>query len=111
MVNWKDSPTRSALPLATEGTQERPENDGESGKFCRSLLFEHELHELNEYAQMIVEYKDGQRIVSHNSIDDQIADAEYYLTCAQIYGSMRTRQKWRKRLRELRELKDKQKEL
>ena len=60
---------------------------------------------------MIVEYKDGQRIVSHNSIDDQIADAEYYLTCAQIYGSMRTRQKWRKRLRELRELKDKQKEL
>ena len=41
----KDSPTRSALPLATEGTQERPENDGESGKFCRSLLFEHELNE------------------------------------------------------------------
>lgn len=59
---------------------------------------------------MIVEYKDGQRIVSHNSIDDQIADAEYYLTCAQIYGSMRTRQKWRKRLRELRELKAKQHE-
>ena len=40
--------TRSALPLATEGTQERPENDVRDIRKGVSLYFEHEFHELNE---------------------------------------------------------------
>ena len=50
---------------------------------------------------MIVEYtKDG--VVRHNtSIQDQIADAEYYLLVAKIYGSKSTVAKWKRKLKQL----------
>lgn len=50
---------------------------------------------------MIVEYtKDG--VVKHNvSIQDQIADAEYYLLVAQIYGSKSTVAKYKRKLKQL----------
>ena len=38
--NLRSSPTRSALPLATEGTQERPENDVRDIRKGVSLLIE-----------------------------------------------------------------------
>ena len=51
---------------------------------------------------MIVEYtKDG--VVKHNmSIQDQIADAEYYLLVAKIHGSKSTVAKWKRKLKKLR---------
>lgn len=51
---------------------------------------------------MIVEYtKDG--VVKHNvSIQDQIADAEYYLLVAKIYGSKSSVAKWKRKLKQLR---------
>ena len=50
---------------------------------------------------MIVEYtKDG--VVKHNvSIQDQIADAEYYLFVAKTYGSKSTVAKWKRKLKQL----------
>lgn len=50
---------------------------------------------------MIVEYtKDG--VVKHNvSVQDQIADAEYYLLVAKIYGSKSTVAKWKRKLKQL----------
>ena len=52
---------------------------------------------------MIIEYKDGKRIVTNNSISDQIADANYYLGCAMTSGNTRNKRKWLKRLKELEE--------
>lgn len=51
---------------------------------------------------MIVEYtKDG--VVKHNtSIQDQIADAEYYLFVAKMYGSKSSIAKWKRKLKQLR---------
>lgn len=51
---------------------------------------------------MIVEYtNDG--VVKHNvSIQDQIADAEYYLLVAKIYGSKSSVAKWKRKLKQLR---------
>ena len=51
---------------------------------------------------MIVEYtKDG--VVKHNvSIQDQIADAEYYLLVAKIYGSKSSVAKWKRKHKQLR---------
>lgn len=50
---------------------------------------------------MIAEYtKDG--VVKHNvSIQDQIADVEYYLLAAKMYGSKYTVAKWKRKLRKL----------
>ena len=52
---------------------------------------------------MIIEYKNGERIVTHNSLADQIADANYYLGCAMASGNTRNKRKWLKRLKELNE--------
>ena len=50
---------------------------------------------------MIVEYtKDG--IIKHNvSIQDQIADAEYFLLVAKMYGSKSSVAKWKRKLKQL----------
>lgn len=50
---------------------------------------------------MIVEYtKDG--VVSRNvTKQDRIADAEYYLLVAKMYGSKSSVAKWKRKLREL----------
>ena len=55
---------------------------------------------------MIIEYtKDG--VVKHNvSIQDQIADAEYYLLVAKMYGSKSTVAKWKRKLRKLKEVRN-----
>lgn len=52
---------------------------------------------------MIIEYtKNG--VVKHNtSIQDQIADAEYYLLVAKMYGSKSTVAKWKRKLKKLKE--------
>lgn len=50
---------------------------------------------------MIIEYKNGERIVSHNSLADKIADAEYYLGVAMASHNLRNKKKW---LRELKRL-------
>lgn len=52
---------------------------------------------------MIIEYtKNG--VVKHNtSIQDQIADAEYYLLVAKMYGSKSTVTKWKRKLKKLKE--------
>lgn len=51
---------------------------------------------------MVIEYKNGERIVSNNSLADKIADAEYYLGVAMASGNSRNKKKW---LRELKKLK------
>lgn len=51
---------------------------------------------------MVIEYKNGERIVSNNSLADKIADAEYYLGVAMASGNSRNKKKW---LRELNRLK------
>lgn len=50
---------------------------------------------------MIAEYtKDG--LVKHNvSIQDQIADAEYYLVVAKSHGSKSSIEKWKRKLKQL----------
>ena len=53
---------------------------------------------------MIIEYKNGERIVSHNSLADKIADAEYYLGVAMASGNSRNKRKWLKELKRLQEL-------
>lgn len=50
---------------------------------------------------MIVEQKNGERVISHNSIADKIADAYYYLGVAMASGNTRNKKKWLKRLKEL----------
>ena len=50
---------------------------------------------------MIIEYKNGERIITHNSLADKIADANYYLGCAMASGNTRNKRKWLKRLKEL----------
>lgn len=50
---------------------------------------------------MIIEYKNGERIVTNNSLADKIADAEYYLGVALASGNTRNKKKW---LRELKKL-------
>jgi hypothetical protein len=52
---------------------------------------------------MIIEYKDGEQIITHNSLADKIADAHYYLGVAMASGNMRNKRKWLKRLKELNE--------
>lgn len=56
---------------------------------------------------MIIEYKNGERIVTNNTIADKIADANYYLGIAMASGNTRNKRKWLKRLRELNEMADK----
>ena len=55
---------------------------------------------------MIIEYtKDG--VVKHNvSIQDQIADAEYCLLVAKMYGSKSTVAKWKRKLGKLKEVRN-----
>ncbi len=50
---------------------------------------------------MIIEYKDGEQIISHNTLADKIADANYYLGVAMATGNTRNKRKWLKRLKEL----------
>lgn len=50
---------------------------------------------------MIVEYTKDE-VVKHNvSIQDQIADAEYYLLVTKMYGSKSTIAKWKRKLKQL----------
>lgn len=56
---------------------------------------------------MIIDYKNGERIVTNNTIADKIADANYYLGIAMASGNTRNKRKWLKRLRELNEMTDK----
>ena len=53
---------------------------------------------------MIVEYKNGQTVVTNNSIADRIADAQYYLGVAMASGNRRNKKKWSKELKRLYEL-------
>ena len=53
---------------------------------------------------MIIEYKNGERIVTHNSLADKIANAEYYLGVAMASGNSRNKKKWLKELKRLQEL-------
>lgn len=53
---------------------------------------------------MIIEYKNGERIVTNNSLADKIADAEYYLGVAMASGNTRNKRKWLKELKRLREI-------
>lgn len=53
---------------------------------------------------MIVEYsKDGIQ-KTNNTLADQIADAEYYLLVAKLYGSKSSVCKWKRKLKELKQL-------
>ena len=53
---------------------------------------------------MIIEYKNGERIVTHNSLADKIANAEYYIGVAMASGNSRNKKKWLKELKRLQEL-------
>ena len=53
---------------------------------------------------MIIEYKNGKKIVTHNSLADKIADAEYYLGVAMASGNSRNKKKWLKKLKRLQAL-------
>ena len=55
---------------------------------------------------MIIEYKNGERIVSNNSLADKIADAEYYLGVALASGNTRNKKKWLRELKKLRALQE-----
>jgi len=50
---------------------------------------------------MIIEYKNGEQIISHNTLADKMADANYYLGVAMATGNTRNKRKWLKRLKEL----------
>lgn len=51
---------------------------------------------------MIVECAKGGVVKRNASIQDQIADAEYYLFVAKMYGSKSTVAKWKRKLKQLR---------
>lgn len=55
---------------------------------------------------MIIEYKNGKRIVSNNSLADKIADAEYYLGVAMVSHNSRNKKKWLRELKRLRVLQE-----
>lgn len=55
---------------------------------------------------MIVEHDKNGVTVSNNSLDNQIADAEYYLLVAKLYGSKNTVNKWKRKIRKLKEKKE-----
>ena len=57
---------------------------------------------------MIIEYKNGEQIISNNTLADRIADANYYLGVAKATGNTRNKRKWLKRLKELNALADQQ---
>lgn len=57
---------------------------------------------------MIIEYKNGEQIISQNTLADKIADANYYLGIAMATGNTRNKRKWLKRLKELNALVDKE---
>ena len=50
---------------------------------------------------MIIEYSGNGVTITHNSLADQIANAEYYLTIAKIYGSKSSVAKWKRKLKKL----------
>ena len=53
---------------------------------------------------MIIEYKNGERIVSNNSLADKIADAQYYLGVAMASGNSRNKKKWLREIKRLQAL-------
>lgn len=53
---------------------------------------------------MIIEYKNGERIVTNNTLADKIADADYYLGIAMASGNTRNKKKWLKEIKRLRAL-------
>ena len=53
---------------------------------------------------MIIEYKNGKRIVTNNTLADKIADADYYLGIAMASGNTRNKKKWLKEIKRLRSL-------
>ena len=55
----------------------------------------------NKLTDMIIEYKNGERIVSNNSLADKIADAQYYLGVAMASGNSRNKKKWMRELKRL----------
>ena len=55
---------------------------------------------------MIIEYSKDGVSVTHNSLADQIANAEYYLFVAKMYGSKSSVYKWKRRLKELKQKQD-----
>lgn len=55
---------------------------------------------------MIIEYsKDGIQ-KTNNTLADQIANAEYYLLVAKLYGSKSSVYKWKRKLKELKQKQD-----
>lgn len=53
---------------------------------------------------MIIEYINGERKITNNSLADKIADAEYYLGVALASGNTRNKKKWLKELNRLHNL-------
>lgn len=53
---------------------------------------------------MIIEYKNGERIVTNNTLADKIADADYYLGIAMASGNTRNKKKWLREIKRLRAL-------
>ena len=53
---------------------------------------------------MIIEYKNGERIATNNSLADKIAVAEYYLGVAMASGNTRNKKKWLRELKRLQAL-------
>jgi len=60
---------------------------------------------------MIIEQTGGTTTIYHNSLEDRIADAEYYWTVAAVSGNHRNRKKWLREIKRLRALQEQQKEL
>jgi hypothetical protein len=54
---------------------------------------------------MIIEYNEG-KAITHHSLDNQIADANYYLVIAQMFGNTRNKKKWLKKIEQLEKLKE-----
>ena len=55
---------------------------------------------------MIIEYKNGERLVINNSLSDKIADANYYLAIAMASGNHRNKKKWLREINRLKKLQE-----
>ena len=51
--------------------------------------------------RMIIEYKNGERIVKNKSLADNLADANYYLGVAMAAGNIRGKKYWLNKIKEL----------
>jgi len=52
---------------------------------------------------MIIEYSKNGVKITHNTLEDKIADEEYYLFVAKMYGSTKSLQRHKRKLKQLKE--------